>query len=1092
MAIRKLISTKEETETFRFGNGGTQQSRQRWKLPIMVGKTLVCVWVSVVQVPSLGLLLGRDFLDSIGGVLSFARKLLRADHLDGSVIRLQQLLAGHFALQLLPKAWPLPGPQGWKTLGVDGVLELQISSAEWLSRRLQATGAFASQSSHEHLITEHAVLAADVVHSGLHLDKLPRDGLPAQEMLAVLQPNPNSTTTSSTSGKGSSRSRRSHVERMPQHPQGLGKNGNKGSDKKPLARARHIVMALAAISAALSALSVPGSEQCGPVAAAGRADGQERSPFPNFSRGPNGGRDASCSWDKRGISAVETTSSSRSSSRGQASRGEWSKGANGPSTSRTQRRSPNTAGRFDQACSTASHPGGCKNHCRPAEGENQTNGEHPQRSKSKLQERAVIGRPFLRAAEENCGVASTRSTKLGIGHGEADDGTTGCQVQGHLGSSTSPGDGGSADWRKRRGINDRCQLGVHRGNYEVKGTFGNSHLHPSDGGRWTQSKQLGPSRVGNGCGRDETNQCRREKSLVRRSHDGDPWAQRGGVGLRLQREKLKEVSMTEETAFTVKTRNFQNYRKSGSGRHVALSNAEEAPRDGVVDQKAWAEEDSDDFGNPWKLNTPIKKGQALMISQAWDQHVADRQKVSATSHQVLEVYHEDWLATMQESMNEVMMASVEFPSPLVSEVYTNSQNILREAKKRGHGVGSAMSLETGWNFLSKLDREAAKKKLEKEQPYFLVLAFPCGARSQLLNLNPPKDLEGKQREAKILLMFALELALMQKKAGRHFVLENPLTSKAWGLKELEAALKVLNAGVVDFDQCSFNLRSADGWLHKKATRMASSSDALLAKLSNHRCTRDHEHQHVIGGNRITSAAGIYPHDLAKAMVDAMEEQFVNEHRTLQETFVVDGEEEVDDERPVEDAQSDSGEDPISSASSSLKVSPAIRMSIKRLHEATGHRRHRRLARALIIAGAPTEAVLAAKQHKCALCDEKRAPKSRRPASLPNPRDVSDQVHIDVFDVFDSGGKKFQVIHVIDWATRFQMAQVLENRTTKAVVDFLDRHWLPVFGPPRVLVADQAREFVSWEFESWAARHSVLRHPESVSSHLGEIPLRGRF
>ena len=145
LAIRNLISTKNETETFRFGNGGTQQSKQRWRLPIMVGKTLVCAWASVVRVSSLRLLLGRDFLDSIGGVSSFARKLLRADHLDGSIIRLQQLLAGHFALQLLPKAWPLPGPQGWKTLGVDGVLELQISSAEWLSRRLQATGAFSAQ-----------------------------------------------------------------------------------------------------------------------------------------------------------------------------------------------------------------------------------------------------------------------------------------------------------------------------------------------------------------------------------------------------------------------------------------------------------------------------------------------------------------------------------------------------------------------------------------------------------------------------------------------------------------------------------------------------------------------------------------------------------------------------------------------------------------------------------------------------------------------------------------------------------------------------------------------------------------------------------
>lgn len=118
----------------------------------------------------------------------------------------------------------------------------------------------------------------------------------------------------------------------------------------------------------------------------------------------------------------------------------------------------------------------------------------------------------------------------------------------------------------------------------------------------------------------------------------------------------------------------------------------------------------------------------------------------------------------------------------------------------------------------------------------------------------------------------------------------------------------LEAGLVDFDQCSFSLRSAEGMLHKKATRMASSSECLLQKLSNHRCARDHEHQHVIGGSRITAAAGVYPQQLAKAMVDAMEEQFVKENKTLQETLVVDGDAELDDARPSADFESESEEE----------------------------------------------------------------------------------------------------------------------------------------------------------------------------------------
>ena len=96
--VRHLILFESEDELFRFGNGGSQKSSQRVRVPIMVGNSLVLVWISVVKVPSLGLLLGRDFLDAIGAVLSFSRKMLRADKLDGYLIPLKQLMAGHFAL----------------------------------------------------------------------------------------------------------------------------------------------------------------------------------------------------------------------------------------------------------------------------------------------------------------------------------------------------------------------------------------------------------------------------------------------------------------------------------------------------------------------------------------------------------------------------------------------------------------------------------------------------------------------------------------------------------------------------------------------------------------------------------------------------------------------------------------------------------------------------------------------------------------------------------------------------------------------------------------------------------------------------------
>ena len=66
--IQALVCHEPEKETFRFGNGATKASLERWRLPTMIGSTLVLFWTSVVPVSSLGLLLGRDFMDAIGAV----------------------------------------------------------------------------------------------------------------------------------------------------------------------------------------------------------------------------------------------------------------------------------------------------------------------------------------------------------------------------------------------------------------------------------------------------------------------------------------------------------------------------------------------------------------------------------------------------------------------------------------------------------------------------------------------------------------------------------------------------------------------------------------------------------------------------------------------------------------------------------------------------------------------------------------------------------------------------------------------------------------------------------------------------------------
>ncbi|CAK9112833.1 Copia protein [Durusdinium trenchii] len=280
---------------------------------------------------------------------------------------------------------------------------------------------------------------------------------------------------------------------------------------------------------------------------------------------------------------------------------------------------------------------------------------------------------------------------------------------------------------------------------------------------------------------------------------------------------------------------------------------------------------------------------------------------------VNEIYAGEWEATVNEAQNDVFLTSVVIgldddtspnedasqnvknpsnakltpnvnkfkndsgkfvkPKTFMSEIYTTTQRVTKAAQQRGHVTGSPLSLETGWNFLRSHDREVARKLLSKEIPYFLVIAFPCSFWSILLNLNPPKDHERRLKEAMQLLRFAIQLARDQHARGLHFVLENPQSSRAWSLDEMQKALSALQARLVDFHQCRFGLRGRNGQLVRKATRLATSSDYIVQTLDGMKCLGNHDHEHVIGGAHISRPSGHYPWELAKTLVKGMERQF---------------------------------------------------------------------------------------------------------------------------------------------------------------------------------------------------------------------------
>ena len=116
---------------------------------------------------------------------------------------------------------------------------------------------------------------------------------------------------------------------------------------------------------------------------------------------------------------------------------------------------------------------------------------------------------------------------------------------------------------------------------------------------------------------------------------------------------------------------------------------------------------------------------------------------------------------------------------------------------------------------------------------------------------------------------------------------------------------------------------------------------------------------MIGGHRVTARAGIYPKPLARALVRGLERQFDMDFAVKEVKAVSvddDAEEELafegtgfqhlhgdDDGSDVDVAEEKDGKDVV--------IPAGVRAAVLRLHQTTGHRSGKRLARALAIAGA---------------------------------------------------------------------------------------------------------------------------------------------
>ena len=294
----------------------------------------------------------------------------------------------------------------------------------------------------------------------------------------------------------------------------------------------------------------------------------------------------------------------------------------------------------------------------------------------------------------------------------------------------------------------------------------------------------------------------------------------------------------------------------------------------------------------------------------------------------------------------------------------------------GFSTGRPIDLLLGDNVLDPKRQREILQQLDDEDPYLAVVAFPCDPWSPLSNFKDADRKEWEQSEAFRHLQFVRRVCFSQLKRGRHFLLENPLSSQAW--KWLVWLNQIPNYSAT-MHQCQTDLKDHNGDFILKPTRFVTSSPKLALILAL-KCDRSHEHAAVQGrGQGVSSSLAEWTPFLAQLILRGVKEQMLLEEQCGEPTYEM--EENLVfhvDEAEVEAYPSDlrRSAEVVFKENEELvfdewhQVPQALRSAIVKVHKQYSHALNgESLVRHLRLGGASSSAIKAASLFKCETCEQ---------------------------------------------------------------------------------------------------------------------------
>ena len=405
----------------------------------------------------------------------------------------------------------------------------------------------------------------------------------------------------------------------------------------------------------------------------------------------------------------------------------------------------------------------------------------------------------------------------------------------------------------------------------------------------------------------------------------------------------------------------------------------------------------------------------------------------------------------------------------------------------------AYDLDCGWDFFSAKDRKAFWQALEEEDPDLVVMSPECRAFSQMMNVNwekmDPEEARRIQVQGMAMFQFCIRVADHQLQKGKWFLLEQPLTASSWrtqAARWLERQDGVMKA---DLDQCAFNLRLGPlQQLVRKATSFMTNHLGIYIEFMGKRCSGDHEHLHLEGGN-LTRQAQVWPAPMVQHILRGVHKE---RRRRNPEIFAVEPQEgtEVEipkDEEDEEEAEEDAGqEEGHNRVREEQGISDEQKQMVHRLHVNLGHLPLDRMKIMLKAANAKEEVMVYVRdKYSCEVCMRQRREITRRKAAFPRTFEFNRILGIDTFFV-KWQGKSLPFLNMVDHGSNWQVVVLVRpvagdhaepsggNPSAEETWLHFLRHWVRPHGTPDVVISDGGMEFRG-RFERGLEQYGVLQN-----------------